>query len=195
MSNEMDEVDVSRELGLEQDSSSALRARAKAEAVAPSVGKPTAKRKFVPRELPISISLRDQWTNEALESWSVTSVAPDGGEEAQIVRYAVQIAGVPMDSLDAEARHWFKALARCGIQIRGVEGSGFAPTANPDQKLSQFIDRLWKDPVLLFATHRGLVEHSARFLVGDAREGEGAPQFPRVVVAPLLPSDLIPGAT
>ncbi len=196
MAQEEEEIDVRREIGLEQDSSATLRARAKAEAVAPSAGKPSAaKRQFIAREVPISVSLRDPWTNEIVESWVVTSRVPDGGEGAQIVRYAVQLAGVPMDSLDSDARDWFKALARCEIQIRAVGGSGFPTTAKPEQRLSLFIDRLWRDPVLLSATHGRLVEHGARFLVGDAREGEGPPQFARVVVAPLLPSDVVPGAT
>lgn len=191
MSNAMEEVDVRRELGI--DSANALREAAKADSP-PRPGQAPVKREFVKREITFPVEIRDAYTNEVVERIAVTSRVLDGGEEAQAVRYAAQLAGVPMDTLSKVDRDWFRAIARCEKQIRAVSGTGFASDLRPEQRLIEFFNRLWADGEILASVHGRLEEHGARFRIGEPRQGEGPAQFARVVVPAIWPADDVPPA-
>jgi hypothetical protein len=142
-------------------------------------------RKFAPREITFPLELCDVYTGQVLRSFRVTSRVMDGPESAQSIRYATALAGVPMDHLDTADANWFKALARCETQTRAVSGTGFAPSMNAEQRLKSFFALLWEDPDVLAVVQRRLVEHEARFRLGEPPEGQGEARFPRVVVPSL----------
>ncbi len=189
----MEEIDVAKETGA-GESTSALRARAKAAAESAPAVKPTTGRVRVSRELELTASLQDVWTGEVTHSWKYLSRVPDGAEQSQIVRFASQLAGLPMDRLANDDREWFRSLARAEIQIRAASGTGLPVDGKPEARLSAFINMLWEDPELLGQVVGRLAEHEARFRFGDPRESEGAPKFPRVVVSPIGAADVVPAA-
>jgi hypothetical protein len=176
-------IDVVRET----DPIADLRMRAKAAIEAPPPQAPAseAPRKFIPREIPIVAKTIDPYTGAVLKSYTITSRVMDGAESAQVARLAAQYAGISAHLVSANDANWFRSLARAEVQIRAVVGNDFMPDAEPAKRRDAFVSLLWNDPELLGGVTEGLVEHEARFRLGDPREGEGAPKFYRVVVDPI----------
>ncbi len=184
-------IDVMAETG--GDELARMRQQAMKAAETPAHKAPSPERKRIAREITFPMSLCDPWTGEVQKSYRVTSRVPDGPEQARIVRFATSLAGVPMDTLAGDDRAWFRALARCEIQIRDVVGGGLSPTAKPEERVAAFMALLWEDGDVLGGVHRRLVEHEARFREGDPREGQSEARSPRVVVPPLESPDVVSG--
>lgn len=121
---------------------------------------------LTPRELWLRFEYTDP-TTLAVEQHQYLSRVMERDDWAKAERLVVGLAGVPLDMLDKEGRHYFRTLARALTQIRECE--------------DRVRELLW-EPEVLFQIVEVLIKHHARFQLRGIAPSDAAKAQPSVVV-------------